>query len=155
MPAAAQLLLRQFDFLALAKDLWLARATIVILFVGAVLTAFSVGTWAVTSPGVLLGAALMGADDAYLLLTRSLLALVGGEQHIAVLYSFMGVVENVAFLVGTPLVTWLSNVGHDLRHFGEGLPYFILAVFFAIGVGILMTIQPTTPENVTVVDDEA
>lgn len=105
----------------------MARTLIILLVVGALLTGFS------KSAGVLrAGTVLMAPAAAYLFLSRSLLSLISGGQHVALLFGLTAVVETVTRLAGSPLLRLLYGLGGNADSILNGLPFFMLAILFAV-----------------------
>jgi hypothetical protein len=136
LPPVAQVLQKKCRLLPIKTDLLLVRSLIVLLFIGALLTGFSHSTSVLIA-----GAVLLASTTAFLTLSRSLISLISGEQHVAVLFCLMGVVSLAASLVGLPLLQWLWALAGDWDSVLRGLPFLGLASLFAIAAVAVLSLD--------------
>lgn len=115
-----------------AKDLFLARASAILLVVGALLIAAS-STVVFTIVGLVVWSLGTGFDA----LSRSLITTLVDREHIAQLYAAISIVETAGALAAGPTLAGLYSLGLKWKGAWTGLPFFGLAtISFAGGLGV-------------------
>jgi uncharacterized membrane protein len=115
-----------------AKDLFLARASAILLVVGALLIAAS-STVVFTIVGLVVWSLGTGFDA----LSRSLITTLVDREHIAQLYAAISIVETAGALAAGPTLAGLYSLGLKWKGTWTGLPFFGLAtISFAGGLGV-------------------
>ncbi|CAK3981880.1 hypothetical protein AC579_680 [Lecanosticta acicola] len=130
LPYLSQLAIRIFHLCGQRKDLYLARASQVLVATGWIGVAASPTLGSVV---VSLAITSLGAGAGFL--TRSFLTSLLPAEHIAVAYSLISMTDTLGSMFGNPLLAELLARGLALGGFWAGLPFFfvgIVAAFFAI-----------------------
>lgn len=136
LPPIAYGLHKQYHLTPFKRDLWLMRVLPVLLVVGALLTCFA------KSAGVVIaGTVLMAPVWGFLLLSRSLISLVSGEQHLAILFCLVGGVWAVALLIGRPVLDLLWSLGMNSDAILRGFPFLVLAILYAVTTVLTLSIR--------------
>lgn len=132
LPALSHFLISKRSFSTKRKDLLLARISVLILVLGALLIAASS-----TSALTIFGLAIWTLGTGYVPLTRSLITTLVESHHVGRLYAAIAVVETVGALAAGPSLAALYTLGLRMKGPWVGLPFFCLAVITAIaGVGV-------------------
>lgn len=141
LPALAQLLLRIFASHPQAKDLWLARASILVLLLGSLVIGVA------DSPSVLIAAvALQALGTGFNPLVRCIITNIlagshsrdgddgdgsGGDQTIiGLLYSVIAFIETAGTMVANPLLAVAFRAGLGWGREWIGLPFIVAAGLF-------------------------
>ncbi|KAB5551178.1 putative MFS transporter [Coniochaeta sp. 2T2.1] len=128
IPSASYVLVRRWSNSAPGTNLWLARASVMLLTVGALTIGLST-----TSIVTMIGLGIFALGSGYNFLVRSLLASVVENDHIGMLYTVIGICETVGILVAGPLLAASFRTGMDWG--GDiwlGLPYLAAGSLFAV-----------------------
>ncbi|KAK3939792.1 efflux pump ustT [Diplogelasinospora grovesii] len=134
LPAAAQLLLLR-GLGPRSKDLWLARASILLQVVGAFVTGL-----AHTPPLLILGIVISALGFGYNLLVRGLMTSLLSHD-IALLFSLIGFLETAGTVIATPLLTFAFRVGLDWGDSWLGLPFITAGVLFIGATAIVGSVS--------------
>ncbi|EHK18451.1 uncharacterized protein TRIVIDRAFT_158459 [Trichoderma virens Gv29-8] len=146
LPALSQVLLFKYRLSPVAKDALLARAGMVALTIGAFGIGFS-NTTAMLMTTLVIYSLGYGYESSL----RSLLIALAGEQHTAMLFAAMSVLQNIGMLIAGPLMAWAFRVG--LRWGGAwiGLPFIstgcLLTCATCIVFGVRLTDSTATRRN--------
>ncbi|KAH7356776.1 major facilitator superfamily domain-containing protein [Rhexocercosporidium sp. MPI-PUGE-AT-0058] len=132
IPIFSHILVRYFNFSSRAKDLLLARASVIILVAGALFIAASP-----TIELTILGIIVWTLGTGFVALTRSVITTLVDQQHIGRLYAAVSVVETTASLVAGPLLGALYTLGLKWKGPWIGLPFYCLAgITFLSSIGV-------------------
>ena len=115
-----------------AKDLLLARISLLLMAMGA----FVIGL-AGNLVLLVFGTVLLSIGSGYSLLARSLLSSLVMEQHAGMLYTTIGVLENISQLVAGPLISTIFRLGLALGDQWVGLPYLMVGGSYAFSLLII------------------
>lgn len=132
IPIFSHILVKYLHLSSRAKDLLLARASVIILVIGALFIAAS-PTIGLTILGIIvwtLGTGFVG-------LIRSVITTFVDQQHIGRLYAAVSVVETTASLIAGPLLGALYTWGLKWKGQWIGLPFYCLAgITFISSIGV-------------------
>ncbi|KAE8448084.1 hypothetical protein EG329_009849 [Mollisiaceae sp. DMI_Dod_QoI] len=129
LPALSYFLTNRLHFLSPQKDLYLARASVLVLTIGAFLVALSP-----TLPLTVIGMAIFTLGTGYTALARSLATTLVEREHIGQLYALIAVVEVVGALIAGPSLAQFYIVGLRWKGAWVGLPFFGVAVICAVAI---------------------
>ena len=118
------------------KDLYLARASQVLVALGWVCVAASPQVWTLC---VSLLAVALGSGAASLL--RSFLTSLLPSHHVARTYSLIGIVDTLGCMLGYPLLTELFQKGLARGTGWVGLPFHFIGALSALLAGILFMVR--------------
>lgn len=132
LPGLSRYLIRCLHYSPTEKDLFLARFSVIVLVVGALLIAIS--------PTIILtivGMVVFTLGTGTVALTRSLATTLVDQEHVGRLYAAIGLIETCGSLAAGPALAALYNLGLKLQGPWVGLPFFALAVICFVGaIGI-------------------
>jgi MFS family permease len=132
LPGLSRYLVKHLHFSSTGKDLLLARISVIVLVLGALLIAIS--------PTIILtiiGLVIFSLGTGTTALTRSLVTSLVDQEHVGRLYAAIGLVETVGNLSAGPTLAALYTWGLQLQGPWVGLPFFALAVICSVGaIGI-------------------
>lgn len=132
LPSLSHVMTTRFHIPPSKKDLYLARASILILTLGSILIAASP-----TLPLAIFGMAVFTLGTGYIALTRSLITTLVDKQHIGQLYAAVAVIETIGKLMAGPVFAQLYIVGLRMKGGWVGLPFFGLGVISGLaGIGV-------------------
>lgn len=136
LPSASHILVHKWSLTGQAKDLWLARASSILLALGA----FAIG---LAEEPVLMsaGLALLSMGSAYTLLVRSLLASTVEKNQIGTMYTVISTIEGIGILIAGPLLAICLRVGMERGGAWLGLPYIVAGLLFATATFIVTGIR--------------
>jgi MFS family permease len=129
LPISSSILNKLFHFNSIKRDLYLARASIVVFIAGSLFTALApvpalfVCAMVITNIGV-------GVSS----LCRALLNAVVEPHTVATLNTTMSTIETLVGFVGAPVMGWLLSRGMELGGVWMGLPYFATTL---LGVAVM------------------
>jgi MFS family permease len=129
LPISSSILTKLFHFNSIKRDLYLARASIVVFIAGSLFTALApvpalfVCAMVITNIGV-------GVSS----LCRALLNAVVEPHTVATLNTTMSTIETLVGFVGAPVMGWLLSRGMELGGVWMGLPYFATTL---LGVAVM------------------
>ena len=126
LPLAGNLLLKKKKLSPSAKDLLLARISLLLMTIGALVIGLA-GNLIL----LVVGTVILSIGSGYSLLARSLLSSLVMEQHAGMLYTTIGVIENVSQLVAGPLISTIFRMGLSLGDQWVGLPYLVVGASYA------------------------
>jgi len=141
LPLVGNLLLTKFKLLPTAKDLLLARLSLVFMTIGAVVIGLA-GDLVL----LVVGTVLLSVGGGYSLLTRSLLTSLIDKQHAGTLYTAIGVIENIGQLVAGPLVSSIFGVGLVWGDQWVGLPYLVVGASYLFSFVIISFVNLKSTE---------
>lgn len=150
LPVVAQVLTR-LDLTPLQQNVWLARVVVFTVMIGHFISGLSTA-WG----PLVVGTALVASARGFFVVSRSLLAILGNDRHLAALFSLAGAVEIVSYSIRRPLAEWLLRVGRGWGDAWYGLPYFVGIILAAVGAVVAVSLRPggrLSDEQVQ--DDEA
>jgi MFS family permease len=130
LPGLSHYLIKHLHFSSMEKDIVLARSSVLVLIVGALMISISPTViWTIIGIGVFtLGTGTVA-------LTRSLVTSLVDQEHVGRLYAAIGLVEICGALTAGPTLAGLYTLGLQLQF--PGLPYLACALvcfFGAIGI---------------------
>jgi len=132
IPLFSNILIQHLKFSSKRKDLFLARASIVVLLLGALLVACS-GTVGLTIFGLIVWTLGAGTSS----FTRSLITTLVDQQHVGRLYAAISILETLGALIAGPSMNALYSIGLKKGGSWIGLPFYCMAVIFLLtGVGV-------------------
>lgn len=132
LPGLSTLLLKRFHMSAVSKDLFLTRASGVVLIIGALMIALAY------KPAILVVALIINSlGGGISLALRSLLNAFVESHHIAMLNTLISILEFGGVMVASPLLFASLGKGIELGGAWVGLPYFLAAAGFAIATTIV------------------
>lgn len=123
LPTLSRIMTTRLQMPPAKKDLYLARASILILTLGSILIAASP-----TLPLAILGMAVFTLGAGYMSITRSLITTLVDQRHKGQLYAAVAVVETTGRLIAGPAFAQLYILGLRLKGAWVGLPFFGLGV---------------------------
>ncbi|KAH8698674.1 P-loop containing nucleoside triphosphate hydrolase protein [Talaromyces proteolyticus] len=125
-----------------SKDLWIGKASIILLFLGTVIIASSeIAAFMIT--GVIIST--LGAGFAPVI--RSLVTFLVESHHankasdIGRLYALISVVEGIGSLMAGPGMAWAFRLGMAWGHTWLGFPFVIAAALFALVSVVVFSIR--------------
>lgn len=142
LPFASYLLIHKLSFTGRVKDLWLARASSVLLTLGA----FTIGLAA--EPVLMsIGLGLLSLGSGYTLLIRSVLASTVEKNHIGTMYTMIGTIETIGILIAGPLLAISFRIGMEGDKRWLGLPYIVAGFLFALATLTVFIIRVSSLEQ--------
>jgi MFS family permease len=132
LPISSAILTKRFGFGPLSRDLFLARASIVVFIMGSILTALADVPWLFICSMVI---SYLGWG--FTTLCRALLNAVVEPHTIATLNTTMSTMETLMGFIGSPVMGWLLSRGMELGGMWMGLPYIATT---ALGFGVMVAI---------------
>jgi hypothetical protein len=124
--------MQRLKFPSKGKDLFLARTSVIVLLLGALLVASS-GTVGLTIFGLIVWTLGAGCSS----FTRSLITTLVDQKHIGRLYAAISIIETMGALLAGPSINALYSIGLKKGGSWIGLPFYCLTViFFMAGVGV-------------------
>ncbi|OAQ59144.2 MFS transporter [Pochonia chlamydosporia 170] len=135
LPVASHLLLRA-HVSPLAKDLLLARCCIVITAVGAF------GIASAATPAVLVVFLVPFAFlEGFNATVKSFLAQLAGGDRTAIVFTAVGVLENVGVLLAGPAIAGTFSVGLRWGEQWYGLPFAVAGAMFSVAAVMVLSIR--------------
>ncbi|KAH6722247.1 major facilitator superfamily domain-containing protein [Leptodontidium sp. 2 PMI_412] len=132
IPVFSHILVKYFHLSSRAKDLLLARVSVIILVAGALFIAASP-----TIGLTILGIIVWTLGTGFVALTRSVITTLVDQQHIGRLYAAVSVVETTSSLIAGPLLGALYTWGLKWKGPWIGLPFYCLAgITFISSIGV-------------------
>jgi MFS family permease len=132
LPIASSLLLTRFRLRPLAKDILLARVSLVFMAIGALGIGLADGLVL-----LVVGTVLLSVGSGYNLLALSLLSSLVKDGHAGLLYSAVGVLDNIGPLLAGPLIAAIFRLGLAWGNQWIGLPYLVVGLFYALSMFIV------------------
>ena len=132
LPGLSSYLMGHLHFSSTEKDLLLARFSVIVLVIGALLIAIS-PTVILTILGMVVFTLGMGT----VALSRALVTSLVDQEHVGRLYAAIGLVETCGGLAAGPTLAALYTLGLKLQGPWVGLPFFALSMICFVGaIGI-------------------
>lgn len=132
LPGLSGYLMRHLHFSSTEKDLLLARFSVIVLVIGALLIAISP-----TIILTILGMIVFTLGTGTVALSRSLVTSLVDQEHVGRLYAAIGLVETCGGLAAGPTLAALYTLGLKLQGPWVGLPFFALSMICFVGaIGI-------------------
>lgn len=116
------------------RDLWLARASCVILIVGCLVVGL-----APTAASMITGLVVYCLGNGYNLVLRSLLAVLVEPAHRGTLFNAAGILESTGAIIAGPLLAAAYRAGLRLGGLWTGLPFFVAVALFGTALFVLAT----------------
>lgn len=129
LPISSSILSKRFRFDSISRDLFLARASIVVFIAGSLLTALAGVPWLLICAMVVTNIGV-GVSS----LCRALLNAVVEPHTVATLNTTMSTMETLVGFLGAPVMGWLLSRGMELGGVWMGLPYLATTL---LGVGVM------------------
>lgn len=127
LPGTSYILTTYFNYSIGSKDLLLAQISIILLTVGAMLTAA-----APTIATAIVGLVCWTFGTGYPALARSLVTTLVDPQHVGRLFAVIAIIEILCYMAAGPLQASLYHLGLQWGGVWQGLPYFSLGVVYGI-----------------------
>lgn len=140
LPAISQVLLFRYRLSPIAKDALLARAGLMALLIGT----FGIG-FSSTSSMLITTLVIYSLGYGYDSSLRSLLIALAGEQHTAMLFTAMSVLQNIGMLIAGPLMAWAFRVGLRWGGVWIGLPFIATGCLLSCAACIVFGVRLTSP----------
>ncbi|KAL8377926.1 hypothetical protein RB595_008555 [Gaeumannomyces hyphopodioides] len=132
------------------RDLHLARASMLFMLLGNLLTGLGLEAVPLLAAGQLASTLSVGSGS----LSRSLLAgLADGPDQTARLYALAGMVETVGSLVAGPSLPWAFGLGVRAGGAWMGIPFWFVAVLCALALAALLCVRRDGPGGGCGADD--
>lgn len=149
LPFISQVLLRA-RVSPLAKDLLLARCCIVVTVIG------TFGIALAATPAVLFAfLPLFAFLEGFNASVKSLLAQLAGSDRTAILFTAVGVLENVGILLAGPAIAGTFSVGLRWGEQWYGLAFMVAGLMFSVAAMIVLIIRISHQDKVEQNCDEA
>ncbi|KAI0109038.1 major facilitator superfamily domain-containing protein [Nemania sp. FL0031] len=126
------------------RDLFLARWSYAVLFIGALTLGLSP-----TLGGFVFGLLLMAIGSGFGSLSKSLMSIYVDPAHRSRLFSLVGMVEVLGSVFSQPLLAGLFSVGLKLHGGWIGLPYLGLATLIALSGFLMLFVRIPRASNIT------
>ncbi|KAK3940612.1 major facilitator superfamily domain-containing protein [Diplogelasinospora grovesii] len=144
LPTLSWLCVNRLRMSGVAKDMWLARISGIVLVIACLLIAFAVN-------GYLLSAGLVwfALGSGLTSLIRSLLNALVEEHHVGTVNTLVGFMEMVGLMGAGPLLAESLSIGLNMGGLWIGLPFITAGLFFRISTLIMWTFRlPERRESV-------
>jgi hypothetical protein len=145
LPVASWLCTQRLGMASVAKDLWLARWSAVIMIVGCLLIA-AAGNGVLFSMGLVWFALGSGIIS----LIRSLLNALVEEHHVGTVNALVSFMDNIGLTAAGPLLAKSLSIGLNLGGAWIGLPFLFAALMFSFSSAILWTFRLPNGRSTTV-----
>lgn len=144
LPAMSTFFLHTLGMSPLAKDLWLARWSCVLLILADLLIAFS-NTPALFAAGLVLLAGGCGLPP----LLRSLLNALVEPHHVGTLNTLLAFMDTLGLMTAAPVFSQALRRGIEMGGGWIGLPFVVAACITAVATGILWVyrLPPVRPRE--------
>lgn len=140
LPLLNTILASRWGVTPLVRDLHLIRLLAVSLALGSLLFGLAFAPWVLVA-----GLVPYSAGQAFVPLCRAVLNMVVEPHAIATMYTAIAVVEQLALLVGAPIMSRLLRSGLDLDGGWIGLPYMVLCAMAVVMTAAVMLFR--APRN--------
>lgn len=135
MPVITQVLL-QAQVSPLSKDLLLARCCIIVTVIG------TFGIALATTPAILYAFLVLFAFlEGFNASIKSLLAQLAGNGQIAILFTAVGVLENIGTLIAGPAMASIFGIGLQWGEQWYGLVFMVAGLMFSITTIIILGVR--------------
>lgn len=118
------------------KDLWVARLCAITHTIGNVGIGLST-----TIPVFIPCFILYSTYNLYYAALQSVLATVAGKEKLAVVFSVVGWMENVGYLLAGPGMAWAYKIGLELDGIWLGLPFYLSGMLTSVVAIILCSVR--------------
>ena len=135
LPALSNYITARFRLSGQRKDLYLARASQLLVTLGWTLVGL-----APTLPFVIAALAIASLGQGAALLLRSFLTSLLPTQNIAKVYTTISIVDTVGAMVGAPLLADLFKRGLALGGMWVGLPFYFFGVLAAVCTVVMFAV---------------
>ncbi len=146
LPAISWWLVSRRGMSGLAKDLLLARVSGVLLVLGSLWIALATnGYW------LAVGLVLFSSGGGINSLIRSLANALVEEHHVGILNTLVSIIDQIALMIGGPLLATTLSLGFQMGGVWVGLPFMCSALMFAastLGVMVFRLPASTRAPNV-------
>lgn len=139
LPLASYILTKHYRYSPVRRDLFLARASIIVFAAGSLLTSLAGVPWLLICAMVINNFGL-GVSS----LCRALLNAVVEPHTIATLNTTMSTVETLMGFLGAPVMGWLLSRGMELGGVWMGLPYFATTLLAVTVMLVLFLVRIPT-----------
>lgn len=136
LPLVSRLLLSRVGLNPLVKDLYLVRASISVLTIGAL----GIGL-APNSVALVASLMVFALGYGYSPAMRSLLTLLAGHRNTGTLFTAISVLETTGALVAGPLMATMFRTGLTWGESWTGLPFITASVMFTCTAIIVFSIR--------------
>lgn len=136
LPAVGTALLSRFGYTSAAKDLLIARVSVVLMAVGFGVIGVSPG-----AAGMVLGLGVYTLGSGFGAAARSLVTGMVRREEVGRLYTAIAVADMVGGLVAGPALSWCFAVGMAWGGVGVGLPFLVAAGLFVAVGGVVMGVR--------------
>jgi len=123
LPVISNFIMRKYSLSAQRKDLYLTRASLLILGIGWILVGLAPN---IPLVGIALSISSLGYGSWFML--RSFIIGLIPNNRIAVVSSFLSLIDTLGFMAGSPLMAELFSRGLALGGLWIGLPFYSLGV---------------------------
>lgn len=123
LPYISTWLMQKFKLSAQRKDLYLARASMMIVAIGWTLVGLSPNL-----PLVVIALAISSMGYGAWLMLRSFLTSLLPKNQIAKVYSIMSIIDTLGIMFGAPFMAALFKHGLALGGFWVGMPFYFLGI---------------------------
>ncbi|KAL3417341.1 MFS transporter [Phlyctema vagabunda] len=145
LPAFSYYLVTTLSFATIRKDLWLARISVILLSIGAMLIAFSATPILLT-----IGLVSFSLGGGYSQVIRSLLTSIVEPHFVGTLYNTIAMAETIGLILAGPLLASAFKKGLELGGAWIGMPFMVAAVLFLIStVAVFLIRLPDAPPVVS------
>ena len=142
LPYLSTVLVKTLGLNSQKKDLYLARASQVLVAVGWTLLAAS-PNW----PASMISLAVASLGQGAMLLVRSFLASIVSAHHIATVYSIIGMWDALGVMAGAPLLAKLYRYGLQLGSGWVGLQFYFVGLLSFLFACLLCLIRLREDED--------
>lgn len=153
LPYVSAFVMRHYHLSGQRKDLYLARASQILVTVGWTCVGFSPNL-----PSVIISLAIASLGQGAALLLRSFLTSLLEKHHIARVYTIISIIDTVGAMVGAPLSAGLFKRGLALGGAWVGLPFQFFGILSALSTALMFVVRLRKGEDeyraVDVEDDE-
>ena len=141
LPAISWWLVSRRGMSGMAKDLLLARVSGVLLVLGSLWIALATnGYW------LAVGLVLFSSGGGINSLIRSLANALVEEHHVGILNTLVSIIDQIALMVGGPLLATTLSLGFEMGGVWVGLPFMCSALMFATSTLVVLVFRlPASP----------
>ncbi len=146
LPGVSVLLLQKLHYTGFNKDIWLVRASGVVMVLGS----FATGL-APTTPWLIFGVAVYSLSKGYGPALVSLIASVAHNQHSGLIYVCIAMMKAIGAFVAGPSLAATFNLGLKWGGNWQGLPFFYAGGLQFVAAIIIFSVRH---ERKSVQEDE-
>lgn len=136
VPGASHVMMVRLGYDGKRKDLYLARASMIVLCLGWCLTAFA------PTLGIFIVAQLittLGSGQA--MLVRSFMTDLVKSHDVGKLYTIIGMLDTIGLMTAGPVLAGLFDIGLDIGGAAIGLPFWLMGGLYAFNTGLLFIVR--------------